>query len=423
MLKITCDIVYIKCDILYVVRDNGGETMGNIKKYFIALLVLTIILAIFNMVSADKQAANKKTTLDSIQTVFKFSGGYGNYKIKTNNAKLFSQLIKLKAIEAKSNKLSNIVLGFATYYYNGDKSSYNSFIKNHSMIDIVVTHTYKTDGMGNISLIAPITKAPIEYISFANRNRIKALAMVSNSFNGDITKQLLESQGNRKNAISNITKQLKLYNYAGVNIDFEGIYYNNRKDYSTFIKELYENLHSQGLLLTISIPAKTRDKLTDSWSGAFDYKELAKYSDKIVIMSYDEHYVGGNPGPVASYEWVKKVVEYAVTVMPREKIILGTAAYGYDWSSGVTKSYGINGINKLATKYWEEIMWDSVSKTPYFNYTDEAGINHEVWFENEKSLGYKLDIVNNYRLSGIGIWRLGLENDQYWNTIRSKMIK
>ncbi len=397
--------------------------MENSKKYFISFIIAAIIFTIFNIVFADKQAVNKATTLSTIKAAFEFSKDYGSYKIKSNNAELFSKLIKLKAIEMKSNKTFNMVLGFATYYYDGDKSSYNSLVKNHAMIDIVVTHTYETDEKGNINLIAPITKAPIEYMNFANKNGIKPLAMVSNNFNGDIAKQLLESQNNRKNAIKNITKLLKQYNYAGVNIDFEGLYYYNRKNYSDFIKELYETLHSQGLLLTISIPAKTMDKLTDSWSGAFDYKELAKYADKIMIMSYDEHYPGGKPGPVASYEWVRKVAAYAVTVIPREKIMLGTASYGYDWSSGTTKAYGINAINNLASKYSEKIIWDSVSKTPYFNYKDEAGINHEVWFENERSLGYKLDIVNDYGLSGIGIWRLGLENDQYWNTIRSKMLK
>lgn len=385
-------------------------------------MVVSMIFAIFNIGFADKQV-DKRATLDSIKTVFGFSRGYGNYKIKSNSAMLFSQLIKMKAVEEKSNKTSNIVLGFATYFYNGDKSSYNSFVENHSIIDIVVTHTYQADGKGNISLIAPDTKVPMEYTKFANKNGIKALAMVSNNFNGDITKELLESQVNRKNAIGNITMLLKQNNYAGVNIDFEGVYHYNRNNYSDFIKELYQALQSQGLLLTISVPAKTWDKPTDSWNGAFNYKELAKYSDKIMIMSYDQHYPGGSPGPVASYEWVKKVAEYAVTVVPREKIILGTAAYGYDWSQGNTKAYGINGIYNLSTKYSKDIMWDSVSKTPYFTYKDEAGINHEVWFENETSLGYKLDIVKDYKLSGIGIWRLGLENDHYWNTIRSKMIK
>lgn len=107
----------------------------------------------------------------------------------------------------------------------------------------------------------------------------------------------------------------------------------------------------------------------------------------------------------------------------KRKIILGLAAYGYDWSSNGTKAYGINGIYNLATNNNATILWDDVSKSPYFNYTDASGINHSVWFENDKSISYKLDLVNNYNLSGIAIWRLGLENTDYFNTIKSKLNK
>ena len=94
--------------------------------------------------------------------------------------------------------------------------------------------------------------------------------------------------------------------------------------------------------------AKTYDSTTNSWNGAFDYKALAPYLDKIMIMTYDEHYPGGTPGPIASINWYKSVIEYAVSVIPKEKIYLGAAAYGYDWSSKGTKAYSINGCYNLA---------------------------------------------------------------------------
>jgi Predicted glycosyl hydrolase len=97
-----------------------------------------------------------------------------------------------------------------------------------------------------------------------------------------------------------------------------------------------------------------------------------------------------------------------------------TDAYGYDWSSNGTKAYGISGIYNLASTYRAIIKWDSVSQSPYFTYTDASGISHTVWFENAQSLNYKLDLVNSYNLSGIAIWRLGLENADYWTNIKMK---
>ena len=95
---------------------------------------------------------------------------------------------------------------------------------------------------------------------------------------------------------------------------------------------------------------------------------LLNYSDQIVLMTYDEHYPGGTPGAIASIGWVENVIKYAVTVIPKEKLLLGTAAYGYDWSSNGTKAYSISGIYNLASTYGAVIKWDSVSQSPYFTY-------------------------------------------------------
>lgn len=334
----------------------------------------------------------------------------------TSGTSLDSTHIKITTSQVAAS--SKTVLGFTTYYYSGDSSSYNSMTANVSLINEIATDTYKVDNTGSLSGLVPTNQ-----LTFANNNGIKTLAMITNNFDGSIAKSILESPTNRQKLINNILNSLKLNGYKGVNMDFEGIYYYDRTYYTTFMNELYNTLHPQGFTVTISVPAKTSDSPTASWSGAYDYAQLANFSDQVLIMTYDEHYPGGSPGPIASIGWVENVIKYAITVIPREKILLGTAAYGYDWSSLGTKAYSISGINNLAATYNSSIMWDSVSQSPYFNYTDFSGINHSVWFENSTSLSYKLDLVNNYNLSGIGIWRLGLENAAYWTTIKTKFNK
>jgi spore germination protein YaaH len=313
---------------------------------------------------------------------------------------------------------SKLVLGFATYYYSGDSSSYNSMTANTSSINEIATLTYTADSQGNISGLVPTSQ-----VNYANNNGINSMVMVSNNFDGNIAKSILENQTTRQALISNIVNAIRANNYKGVNIDFEGVFYYDRSYFTAFMSELYSTLKPLGYMVTLDVPAKTYDSTTNSWNGAFDYAALSSYADQIVIMSYDEHYPGGTPGPVASIGWVQNVYNYAVTVIPKEKLLMGVAAYGYDWSSNGTKAYSINGINNLAAANNAQILWDDTSKTPYFSYTDSAGIQHSVWFENSTSLSYKLDIVNNLNLSGIAIWRLGLENSDYWTTIKTKLNK
>lgn len=307
------------------------------------------------------------------------------------------------------------VLGFTTYYYSGDSSSYNSMSANTSTIDEIATQTYNTDSLGNLSGLVPTNQ-----LTYANSNGIKTYAMLQNNFDGNIAKSVLENQTNRQALENNLLNAIKVNGYKGVNVDLEGVFYYDRNYYTLFVQELYNLLTPQGYSVTLSVPAKTSDSTTNTWSGAYDYAALSKYCDQIAIMTYDEHYPGGTAGPVASIGWVENVVKYAVTVIPKEKIMLGTAAYGYDWSSNGTKAYGINGMYNLAAANNATVMWDATSKTPYFNYTDASGISHSAWFENAQSVGYKLDLVNTYNLNGIAIWRLGLENADYWTSIKTK---
>lgn len=319
------------------------------------------------------------------------------------------------AVKIPKNK-SKTVLAFTTYYYPDDKASYNKMIQNAGSISSIATNTYTVDSKGNLS-----GTVPTQQIEYANSNKIETLAMITNNFNGNTVKLLLESSTNRSLLINNILNTLKANNYKGVNIDFENVYYYDRNYYTSFLKELYTQLNSKGFIVTASVPAKTNDNVKAAWSGAYDYKEIAKYTDQVIIMAYDEHSPDGASGPVASIDWVKNTIKYATTKMPASRIVLGVASYGYDWSKNGVKAYGIDSIFKLAENYNSNIQWSDVYKSPFFKYKDKLGVNHTVWFENSTSLSYKLDVVNDNNLSGIAIWRLGLENEAYWSTIKAKL--
>ncbi|OPZ89545.1 MAG: putative sporulation-specific glycosylase YdhD [Firmicutes bacterium ADurb.Bin419] len=308
------------------------------------------------------------------------------------------------------------VLGYTTYYYAGDKSSYDSMVNNKDSITEISTATHITDGYGNITGILPS-----EQISYANSVGINPTLLVGNNFSGEVAKTLLESSANRSKFITNLINILKANKYKGVNIDLEGIYSTNRNNYTTFLSEIYSVLKPQGYTVSVAVPAKTTDNPNYTWNYAYDYAGISNYADYILLMTYDEHYPGGTPGPVASIGWVTNVIKYATTVIPKEKIYLGLAAYGYDWSINGTNAYSINGCYNLAANNGAAILWDNTLKCPYFTYSDTNGVSHTVWFENSMSIGPKLDLVNQYDLAGIGIWRLGLENSDYWNVINAKI--
>lgn len=317
-----------------------------------------------------------------------------------------------------SSTSGKIVLGYSTKYYSGDTSSYNSIANYGSNLNEVATFTYASDGSGNLSGIAPD-----DQITLSISKNIKPFAVVTNGFNADVAKQLLESSTNRQNLINNLLAQIKAHNYAGVNVDIEGVYYYDRSYYTQFMNELYSALKPQGYMVSVAVPAKTSDSPSNSWNGAFNYGQIAKYCDEMVLMTYDEHWSGGDAGPIASIGWVQSVVNYTLTQVPKEKIMLGLAAYAYDWSSagGSATSYGVSTAYTVAANHGVSVQWDSASQTPYYYYKDSSGFNHSVWFENGTSIGYKLDICNTAGLRGVAIWRLGLENSDYWTTIQNKL--
>lgn len=332
---------------------------------------------------------------------------------------------EVKPAPVTSTAVNKLVLGYGTYYYAGDTSSYNSLKNYGSNIDELATHTYsiKSDG----SLTIPAGSFPDNQLTYANSNGIKAIAAIRNEdgdrFSGTLASSVINSPEAKANLINNIQAALKAKNYKGVNIDFEMLSSTDRNSYTEFIKEVYDKLHSQGYLVTIALPAKTNDSTRAYWTYAYDYKSLEPYVDQAILMTYDEHWQTGTPGPIASINWVQSVVNYAASVIPKSKLLLGLGTYGYDWnlSGGYAKSYSIAGAYNTAAKYGAEIQWDDTAKVPYFMYTDSSGAERIVYFEDSTSISYKLNVVNNSGLGGIAIWRLGLEDEKYWTTIKAQI--
>ncbi|MGI6703540.1 MAG: glycosyl hydrolase family 18 protein [Clostridia bacterium] len=265
-------------------------------------------------------------------------------------------------------------------------------------------------------------------IAKAHDQDMEVLMLIHNLLYGgkangkELAKKMLASKESRKVFIDNVENIVDQFNYDGINIDIESIYVSDRDRFSALIKELYGRLSPKGYKITVCVPAKTTDNLKNTWSGPFDYKEIARYSDYVAIMTYDEHGYSSGPGPVASYNWVRKVMKYAVGQMPAHKILMGIPGYGFDWTVGKKGARYISyaQATSIASSSGASIKWDDTARVPYFKYR-ENGQSHEVWFESKYSLEHKLDIVEEYNIGGIALWRLGLEDAEVWDVIEKRI--
>jgi spore germination protein len=313
------------------------------------------------------------------------------------------------------------VLGYYAEDWWGDTRSLDSLKTAGDEVDLVVNFQLHIDGAGTIE-----TRDYAGLMQEAQSRGLKVQGLVHNfsgsGFDAGAARQVLSDAAVRATAVANLLAVAKEKGLAGINVDIENVPPDQRPNYTAFVRELSEALKPEGVGLTLSIPAKTWDDTRSAWSGAFDYKALGQYADYIVPMAYDENLPGYLPGPVASAGWVEKVAAFAASQIPKEKVLLGIAAYGYDWVQGTTQGNGL-GVPQamnLAARYGAAVQWDSVGQVPYFEYTKD-GVPRIVYFENAQSLGPKLDIVKKYGLGGIAIWRLGLEDPAIWPVIDTEL--
>lgn len=215
--------------------------------------------------------------------------------------------------------------------------------------------------------------------------------------------------------------------WLGLDIDYEFLPGELCKSYTNFIRDLAGAFHRHDLLISVDLHPKTRPD--DPWSvgaRAQDWRALSLEADILRVMCYDQHhpaYVFGEPGPISSRIWAEAVMTYAVSVIPRSKLVMGVPFYGCDWDTADpenTKHLYFQEVMAVAAKHEAVIEIDPLSNVPHFTYQDSNDHRHEVWFENNESLGRKLDIVNQFDLRGMSAWVFNLEDHKNWGVIGKK---
>lgn len=275
--------------------------------------------------------------------------------------------------------------------------------------------------------LAPINDAAM--LAEARAHRAAPLLVITNfrdgNFDTELVDTILLSQPLQDALIANMISVMRAKGYYGVNIDFERISPENREAYNNFLRRVVAALHPQGFVVSTALAPMATDVRTGAWHGAHDYAAHGEIVDFVIIMTYEWGWSGGPPYAVAPIDLVEEVIRYAVSVMPSRKIIMGMPLYGYDWQLPFmpggrwAKRLSPQGALQIAAERGAEIRYDQQTQAPTFRYYDDAGIEHEVWFEDARSVRAKLLLVNKYDLRGVSYWVLGLDFPQNWIVLDS----
>ncbi len=247
-------------------------------------------------------------------------------------------------------------------------------------------------------------------------------------FSNELASLVLNTMTIQTHLIENIVSTLQNKGYQGLDVDFEFVFAKDAEAYALFIQNLRNRLNRLGYPVIVALAPKTFATQPGLLYEGHDYAALGSAANEVLLMTYEWGYTYGPPMAVAPLPNVRAVVEYALTEIPSEKIWLGIPNYGYDWPlpyiSGESKATSISNRYsvQLAQKFNARILYDEQAKSPWFKYRDEQGIEHEVWFEDARSIPAKLNLISEYRLHGAGYWNLMRPFPQNW-TILSSLIK
>ncbi len=232
-------------------------------------------------------------------------------------------------------------------------------------------------------------------------------------FNNILISSVVNNPEYTQNLIQNLLSLMREKGYGGLDIDFEFILPSDRDAFTEFVRQVAESMRANGYHTSVALAPKTSADQKGLLYEGKDYRALGEAADSVLLMTYEWGYTYGPPMAVAPLNQVRRVVEYAITEIPKEKIDLGIPNYGYDWplpfERGVTKATTIGNVQAvgIAVREGAEIRFDVLAQSPYFTYTDEtSGVEHEVWFEDVRSLQAKFDLIKEFELRGCGYWQI-----------------
>lgn len=266
------------------------------------------------------------------------------------------------------------------------------------------------DNDGNYSSLADRA-----YVDELHSQGIQVWALIDN-FNPNVQSEVLFSKtSTRSKLISALMQEVETYALDGLNLDFESLKESAGPHYVQFIRELSVACRQNHVVLSIDnhVPAP--------YNAFYNRKEQGIVADYVIIMGYDEHYAGGEAGPVASLPYVKEGIEGTLKEVPKEKVINAVPFYTRVWKENKDGSssdaLGISDAKAWVKSNRVSLQWQESLGVFYGEkITDDE--SKVVWMEEERSLGLKMNLIRDYDLAGVGCWKLGFEPKDLWDVVK-----
>lgn len=270
----------------------------------------------------------------------------------------------------------------------------------------IFSYQIKEDGS-----LSNLNEEPI--IKEAYRYQVAPLMVITNIdkpgvFSSELASKILNSDELSNKLINNIISVMKKKGYYGADFDFEYLYPKDKEAYNRFLEKAKTALHKEGFIISSAIAPKLNADQTGLLYEAHDYEAHGRILDHVIIMTYEWGYLHSEAMSVSPINMVEKVIEYAVSVIPSEKILMGVPNYGYVFD--VPKKENVpaklitnNEAIDIARKHNAQILFDDVTKTPYFDYY-ENGNHKQVHFDDARSYEEKINLAIDFELGGLSYW-------------------
>ncbi|MFP7300566.1 glycosyl hydrolase family 18 protein [Neobacillus niacini] len=340
---------------------------------------------------------------------------------------------------ASVNRISlnqQLYVGFRLYIPQRPKrrGEFNAYVEPRGTSVSPILEQSARDAAPYLTYLAPFSfqalrdgglKEPLlnQFPAIARANRNVLMMVITNQendqFSNELGRILLNDIPIQDRFLNNIVATAKKYGFRDIHFDFEFLRPADREAYNTFLRKAKARFQREGWLLSTALAPKTSATQQGEWYEAHDYRAHGQIVDFVVIMTYEWGYSGGPAMAVSPIDQVRKVLEYAITEMPPNKIMMGQNLYGYDWTlpfvqGSVAKAISPQQAIEIAARHNVAIQYDTKAQAPFFRYTAEDGKQHEVWFEDARSIQAKFDLVKELNLRGMSYWKLGLAFPQNW---------
>ena len=271
-----------------------------------------------------------------------------------------------------------------------------------------------SDNDGNVSSLASG-----EYVMQAHEKGLKVWGLVDNFSENMSTTTVLSKTSSRQNLENQLVTYAMKSGLDGINIDFESLSEDVGIHFLQFLRELSIQCHENNLVLSVDNP------VPEDFTSHYDRTEQGKVVDYVIIMGYDEHYVGSDAGSVASLSWVEQGVKDTLAEVPAKRTILAIPFYTRLWKTTdggalTSEAIGMDQAQQVISENGAETYWDKTTSQNYGTYEGD-GATYQIWLEDAQSVAEKVKLISKYELAGVAEWKLGFENSGIWSVITENL--